>query len=208
MFFAKFNKSCLITYLGVIFGVLAIYTSLQNMACNVNKTLSYPLIFLILSGICDMFDGKFARACKRTDEEKAFGIQLDSLADTFCFLAVPIVFMLSLDMTEWYYVIVYVLFVLCGVSRLGYFNINADLDVATKVYQGLPVTSTAIIYPVLGLLSIIVSTDMLRIVYLIVTILTTILMVVKIRIPKFTNVWYIIMPILAAILIVLLMVIQ
>ncbi len=206
MFFAKFNKSCLVTYLGVIFGTLAMYSALQNMACNVNKTLSYPLIFLVLAGICDMFDGKFARACKRTDEEKAFGIQLDSLADTFCFLAIPVVFMLSLDMNEWYHVVTYALFILCGVSRLGYFNINADLDVATKVYQGLPVTSTSITYPVLGLLSICISTDALRIVYLVATILTAILMVVKIRIPKFTNIWYIIMPILAAILIVLLMV--
>ncbi len=206
MFFAKFNKSCLITYLGVIFGVLSIYSMYDNMACRCNYTLSYPLIFLVLAGICDMFDGKFARACKRTEEEKAFGIQLDSLADTFCFLAIPVIFMFSLDMHEWYHVVAYALFVLCGVSRLGYFNINADIDVATKVYQGLPVTSTAITFPVLGLLSIVISTDALRIVYLVATILTSILMVVKIKVPKFTDVWYIIMPILAAILITLLMV--
>lgn len=206
MFFAKFNKSCLITYFGVIFGVLAIYFAFSDMICRVNYNISYSLICLILAGICDMFDGKFARACKRTEEEKAFGIQLDSLADTFCFLAVPVVFMMSLDMNEWYHVIIYALFVLCGISRLGYFNINADLDKATKVYQGLPVTSTAITYPLLGLLSIVVSTDILRLIYLIATIATTILMVVKIKIPKFTGIWYKIIPILAAILITLLMV--
>lgn len=206
MFFAKFNKSCLITYFGVAFGTLSMYTAFRNMAYDVDYTLSYPLIFLILAGICDMFDGKFARACKRTEEEKAFGIQLDSLADTFCFLAVPVVFMLSFGMTEWYHVVSYALLVLCGVSRLGYFNINADLDVATKVYQGLPVTSTSITYPLLGLLSIVISTDALRIVYLIATLVTATLMVVKIKIPKFTGIWYKIIPVLAAILIILLMV--
>ena len=206
MFFAKFNKSCLITYLGVICGTLSIHFAFSHMVGQTTYTLSYSLICLILAGICDMFDGKFARACKRTEEEKAFGIQLDSLADTFCFLAVPVVFMLALGMNEWYHVVSYALFVLCGISRLGYFNINADLDVATKVYQGLPVTSTAITYPLLGLLSIVVSTDALRIIYLVATIVTTILMVVKIKIPKFTGIWYKIIPALAAILIILLMV--
>ena len=206
MFFAKFNKSCLITYLGITFGVMSMYLAFENMVCRDSYIIGYSLICLVLAGICDMFDGKFARACKRTDEEKAFGIELDSLADTFCFLAVPVVFMLCLGMNEWYHIVSYVLFVLCGVSRLGYFNINADLEQATKVYQGLPVTSTAISYPVFGLLSIVISTADLRIVYLIVTILTTILMVVNIKIPKFTGVWYKIIPVLAAILIAVLMV--
>ena len=38
------------------------------------------LCCLLASGVCDMFDGKIARTRKKsTDEEKRFGIQIDSL---------------------------------------------------------------------------------------------------------------------------------
>ena len=138
MFFAKINKSCLITYIGVLFGVLAMYFAFTKMAFSDVSYMRYSLVFLVLAGVCDMFDGKVARMCKRTKEEKEFGIQIDSLADTFCFLAVPVVFMMSLEMIHWWDVIVFTIFILCGVSRLGYFNIKADADTACKTYQGLP----------------------------------------------------------------------
>ena len=44
---------------------------------------------LLISGICDMFDGKVARKCKRNKKEKMFGIEIDSLADTVNFLLLP-----------------------------------------------------------------------------------------------------------------------
>ena len=206
MFFAKFNKSCLITYLGVMFGVLAMYFAFTKMAFSDIEYVRFSLACLVVAGVCDMFDGKFARACKRTEEEKEFGIQLDSLADTFCFLAVPVVFMMSLGMLAWWDVLAYVLLVLCGVSRLGYFNIKADLDKAVKTYKGLPVTSTAIIYPLLGLLHTVVSPCIFNLIYLGTTFLVAFLMVVNIKIPKLTGVWYKIIPVLAAILVGLLLI--
>ena len=46
----------------------------------------------MFSGFCDMFDGIVARTKKdRTDEEKRFGIQLDSLSDIVCFGVLPFV---------------------------------------------------------------------------------------------------------------------
>lgn len=40
------------------------------------------IICLALSGLFDMFDGKIARTKKnRTDDEKLFGVQIDSLCD-------------------------------------------------------------------------------------------------------------------------------
>ncbi|WP_263850158.1 CDP-alcohol phosphatidyltransferase family protein [Ligilactobacillus ruminis] len=46
-------------------------------------------VCLLLSGICDTFDGKIAQTKERTQHEKRFGIQLDSLADTVCFGVLP-----------------------------------------------------------------------------------------------------------------------
>ena len=176
MFIINLKKSVLVTFLGVIFAVISMYFAFIKMAfCEVSY-IRYSLVFLMLAGICDMFDGKVASMCKRTKEEKEFGIQIDSLADTVNFVVLPVVIMLSLGMTSIIDVVIYALFIICGISRLGYFNVNAKLDSPVKFYNGLPVTSTAIIYPVLGLLHGHIPEDVFSMVYLIATLLTAILL--------------------------------
>ena len=208
MFIIKLHKSTLITYLGVIFAVLSMYFAFTRMAFIEGSYLRLSLIFLVLSGICDMFDGKVARMCKRTQEEKEFGIQIDSLADTVNFVVLPVIIMISLGMTSVIDVIIYMLLILCGISRLGYFNVNASLDNPVKYYNGLPVTSTAIIYPVLGLLHGHIPENTFCQIYIIATLITAILFIAKIKIPKLKGSAYIIVPILAIILSVLLWVIR
>lgn len=208
MFIIKLHKSVLITYLGVIFAVLSMYFALTKIAFIEGSYLRLSLTFLILSGICDMFDGKVARMCKRTKEEKEFGIQIDSLADTVNFVVLPVIIMISLGMTSPLDIIIYMLFILCGISRLGYFNVNATLDNPVKYYNGLPVTSTAIIYPILGLLHGHISEEAFCLVYIIATLITAILFIAKIKIPKLKGSAYIIVPILALILTILLLVIR
>lgn len=208
MFIIKLKKSILVTYLGVIFGVISMYFAFSKMAFEEIPYLRYSLIFLILAGICDMFDGKVARMCKRSKDEKEFGIQIDSLADTVNFLCLPVVIMLSLGMYSLIDIIVYMIFILCGISRLAYFNTVADANNPVKFYNGLPVTSTAIIYPVLGLLHGSIPDNTFNIIYLIATILTALLFVLKIKVPKFKGNAYIIIPTLALILVILLLVIK
>ena len=207
MFLIKFNKSLLTTYLGVIFGVISMSFAFTKVAFEEGDYLSYSLIFLILAGICDMFDGKIARMIKdRTKEEKELGIQMDSLADTVNFVVLPVVIMLSLGMTSIIERIIYILFVICGISRLAVFNCNADLDVPVKNYTGLPVTSVAIIYPILGILHGIVPCDVFKAIYIITTFIVAILFVSKIKIPKFKKKAYIILPIIGIIVSILLVV--
>ena len=165
MFIIKFNKSVIITYLGVIFGIIAMYFAFSKMAFADVPYLRYSLIFLVLAGICDMFDGKVARMCKRSKQEKEFGIQIDSLADTINFLCLPVVIMISLGMYNIVHVLVYMVFILCGISRLAHFNTIADLNKPVKFYSGLPVTSTAIIYPVLGLFHGVVENNVFNLIY-------------------------------------------
>ena len=208
MFIVKIHKSVIVTYLGVIFATISMYFAFTKMAFSEISYLRYSLVFLILAGICDMFDGKVARMCKRTKEEKEFGIQIDSLADTVDFVVLPVVIMLSLGMNRIIDIVAYALLILCGVSRLGYFNVNASLDNPVKYYSGLPVTSTAIIWPLLGLLHGQVSECTFQTVYLVATFLTAALFVLKIKVPKLKGVAYYIVPILAAILVALLLVIK
>ena len=208
MFIVKIHKSVIVTYLGVIFATIAMYFAFTKMAFSDISYLRYSLAFLVLAGVCDMFDGKVARMCKRTKEEKEFGIQIDSLADTVDFVVLPVVIMLSLGMNSKIDIIAYTLLILCGISRLGYFNVNASMDNPVKYYNGLPVTSTAIIYPLLGLLHGQISETLFQNIYLGATFLTALLFVVKIKVPKLKGIAYVIVPILAAILVAVLLVIK
>ena len=100
-----------------------------------------------------MFDGRIARAKKnRTDTEKKFGIQIDSLCDVICFGVLPATIAYSFGMRAIYYIPTLILFVLGAVIRLAYFNVTEEerqskTDSARVYYEGLPVTSSALIIP-------------------------------------------------------------
>lgn len=113
---------------------------------------------LLFSGLCDMFDGMVARTKKdRTEEEKKFGIQLDSLADVICFGAFPAVMGYGLCINTPFWIpsiVVGVIYVLAAIIRLGYFNVTEEVrqqetKEKRKSYDGLPVTSAAILLPAL-----------------------------------------------------------
>ena len=87
---------------------------------------------LLLSGLCDMIDGPVARTRKRTETEKKFGIQIDSLCDLVSFGIQPAV--LVYFIAEYYSgrpvniiaLIVGLTFALCAVIRLAYFNVTEE----------------------------------------------------------------------------------
>ena len=65
MFIGKYNKSLIVTYIGVIFAILGMNFSLLG-------NLKYTMICMVIAGVCDLFDGKIARMCDRTEEKKRF----------------------------------------------------------------------------------------------------------------------------------------
>ena len=74
-----------------------------------------------------MFDGKIARTKKnRTEEEKCFGIQIDSLADIVCFGILPIVLGFKLGMYHIYGIAILLFYGLAGLIRLAYFNVMEE----------------------------------------------------------------------------------
>lgn len=200
MLIGKYNKSLIISYLGVTFAVVGMYYALT-------ANFKVSMIMLILAGVCDMFDGKIARMCKRDKDEELFGIQLDSLADTIDFVAFPIIFGLALGFNEWYHVVAYVLLAMCGIQRLCHFNvlvINKNDKGPVKFYSGLPVTSTSITYPLLWLISNYISCGLYQICYTILTYLTAILFVLNIKVPKLRGIAYPIVAVIAIVGIVML----
>ena len=70
----------------VVVTYISLVSSILGMFCAIDGKLPLAVFCLAFSGLCDMFDGKIARTKKnRTDDEKSFGIQIDSLCDIVCF---------------------------------------------------------------------------------------------------------------------------
>lgn len=140
LFIGYYNRSVILTYIGVSAGLLSIILS-------TNHQFKYAAILIIISGICDLFDGWIARKVKRTSNEKLFGIEIDSLCDTVSFCLAPVLFFYMLSYSGWYFVLIYVALLIAGITRLAYFSVNAKMDGAKGYYLGLPVTFTALIAP-------------------------------------------------------------
>lgn len=151
MFIGEWNKSVILTYIGMAFAVLGIYFVQQDMIYR-------AFACLIVAGVCDLFDGAVARKCKRNENQKLFGIQLDSLVDVMSFLALPIVICMGIGMNKWYHMIFLIAFGICGIARLAFFNVVSESsDGPVSYYRGLPVTYTALILPVVYLLAFVVE---------------------------------------------------
>lgn len=200
MFIGKYNKSVILTYIGLISAIVGIYFAFYDM-------LSYSMICLIISGICDLFDGKIARICKRSEEEKEFGVQIDSLVDTIAFLALPCCIGLKIlsDMPK-VLNIVFVLYMLAGVIRLAWFNMNANKDEAVKYYTGLPVTYVALIIPLVYVVSLICKL-FTSYIYLGIYLIIGLAFILNIKMVKPKGIWYILFAILAIAVITLIIMI-
>ena len=80
------------------------------------------VLFVVCGGICDMFDGRVARA---TNSGSEFGEQLDSLVDAISFGLAPamITYFAVLRHEGWSWILVF-FFCACAVLRLARFNIT------------------------------------------------------------------------------------
>ena len=200
MFIGKWNKSVILTYIGLavsIFGILICFN-------NNEKSIGFAMSCLIIAGICDLFDGQLARKCKRTEQEKNFGIELDSLVDAIDFIALPIAIFLRLQMNTWYHYIIMVIFAICGIARLAYFNIMVeDNNKPVKYYMGLPVTYTALIFPVFYLLKYILPLNIFSIIYTVLIAIVAVLNIINIKIIKPKGMAYLVFSLLAIIMLIL-----
>ena len=143
----------------VILTYLSAVSSVIGMTFVMNGKIKYAIFCLMFSGAFDLFDGKIARTKKnRTEHEKTFGIQIDSLCDIVCFCMFPamINFYVSNHTCEIYSMITSSAIVVAGIIRLGFFNVmeqdrQKETSENRKMYRGLPVTSVAVILPLIYL---------------------------------------------------------
>ncbi|MDE6519303.1 MAG: CDP-alcohol phosphatidyltransferase family protein [Ruminococcus sp.] len=148
-----YSYTVILTYMGLASAIAGIFFAGGLYGDIPHPT--YAIVCLMISGLCDMFDGKVARTKKnRTDDEKNFGIQIDSLCDAICFGVLPSVIGYSVGLNTLADLPFLILFPLCAVIRLAYFNVTEEsrqkkTSEVRKVYEGLPVTSVALIFPLI-----------------------------------------------------------
>lgn len=203
-----YNYTVILTYISLCSAVTGIFTAIAGTG--------HPFIAtccLLLSGFCDAFDGIVARSKKdRTEQEKKFGIQIDSLVDLIAFGVLPCAigyacymshvgkgFILSEKWTAFkiladnklaIYFIVFCIFILAGLIRLAYFNVmeeerQSKTSEKRKYYEGIPITTSCLIFPTIMLIQYIVG-DAFDIspYYVLALLITAFLFVSKVHIRK------------------------
>lgn len=202
-FIGCFNKSVYLTYLGVFFTLSGIFNLLKiNPIESINR-IDIAIIYMMLAGICDLFDGFIARKCKRNETQKQFGIQIDSLADVISFVIYPIILLFFLLDKKYYNIYLYlsIFYIITGITRLAWFNIKTSRN---NYYQGLPVTYISLIIPILYTINSYIVINFWDILICLVYIITSFLFILDIKIKKPKGIWYILFSLLAITLIVLL----
>lgn len=150
-FIGFYDYTVILTYMSLVSAVLGMILAHKG-------TFWAAMLCLFLSGFCDAFDGKVARTKKnRTDDEKAFGIQLDSLCDVVSFGVAPAFTLYCMGVNSILGIAILCIYCVCAVIRLAFFNVQESKrqqveSGANKYYRGLPVTTSAIIFPAFYLL--------------------------------------------------------
>lgn len=176
-----YNRSVIATYISLVCSIVGISFALVG-----NMLPAFCCI--MVCGMLDMVDGPIARRCKRTEDEKSFGIQIDSLCDVVCFGAQAAVICLKMAGVTWYSAIIAGLFVLTGVIRLGFFNVQEMNRVKIdpghrKTYDGLPITTSCMILPLVAVIDIAIK-PACGWIYIVAMAITGFFYIAPIQIPK------------------------
>lgn len=181
-----YNYSVILTYVSLL-------SSVFGMTQAIHGRFKTAIFCLALSGLCDMFDGKIARAMKkRTEDEKSFGIQIDSLCDMVCFGVFPAMICYLLGVRGVIGMIVIAIYCTNSVIRLAYFNVmeakNALVsEDGEKFYKGLPITSMAVVLPLVFMVQFFIPDYAFRICLYAALLIVGILFVVDFKLKKPKN---------------------
>lgn len=180
-----YDYTVILTYISLFSGVAGIRFAFEG-----NHKMA--ICCLLFSGICDLFDGAVARTKKnRTQDEKNFGIQLDSLCDLVCFGVLPAAFLYTSGVNTWYGQLMLLFYVLCALIRLAFFNVleikrQQSEDGCAKSYRGLPVTSAAIVFPCFySLGAVVIPPSAMLVIHYILPVAMGFLFIADFSVPKF-----------------------
>ena len=177
-----YDGANLLTLAGLLCGVLAIYLIARGFY-------TAAMIALLWALFCDWFDGPLARrTSRRTAEHRAFGAQLDSLADMVSSGVAPAVLLLGVGDLRPSFLPGAFLLVLAGAIRLAHFSVFGLDD--QRAYRGLPIdTNIVVVTAVFALHSSLSGETFSWLLYAVVVVLA-VMNVAPFRSPKLVGGWY------------------
>ncbi len=156
-----------------------------GMILAINNHIITAVSCLILSGICDAFDGILARRRENTKDQTTYGEELDSLSDMIAFGILPVIITICDGINKIWFYPIFIFYVLCGLIRLAYFNMLAQKEDTDKSYFiGIPITSITIIYPIFYIAFRLTKVCFSEYIMLGMLFITGIFYVVKIKVKK------------------------
>lgn len=199
-----YDYTVILTYLSLLSAGAGILVALSGYGHPY-----FGCFFLLFCGLCDAFDGKVARTKKnRSSVSKNYGIEIDSLSDLLAFGALPACIGAALirrstdlgsafaaspnawqaNAVNFVLHAVLVLYILAAMIRLAYYNVTEQERQTAepgerKYYLGLPVTSSALIFPTVLLLQYILPAD-ITMFYIAAILLTAFLFLLRFQIKK------------------------
>ncbi len=184
-FIGFYDYTVWLTYLSLVFALSGIIQASRG-------NFVFAVLCIIGSGICDMFDGIVARTKKnRTQDQKNFGIQIDSLVDVIAFGVTPACVFYFHGVDSWLGIIILMFYVTCGVIRLAFFNVletrrQADPNESACLshFRGLPITFSAVITPLACAIAWLLPEDVSAIIYHVVPLIMGFFFVLDVKIPK------------------------
>ncbi len=156
--------------------------------------LALAAVALMVSGVCDLFDGFVARRLNRSQQQQLFGSRLDSIVDgcSFGFAPLVLIYRAGLD-GPWELPVLFV-FASCVVWRLAFFDVIGLQGGGKQSYFiGLPVTYVSVFIP-LTFLAGFGGQAWLRAGVLLVTLALSAAMISTVPIRKPSGIFYLLFP--------------
>ena len=186
-FIGYYDRSVALTYASIV-------SAVAGMTLAAHGNARHALVALVVSGACDSFDGAVARRFDRDDQQKAFGVQLDSLADAIAFLALPAMILVTVGNQHLLAMAVAAFYAVLGVVRLAWFNVTTEDS--PGVFHGLPVTQVSLTIPLITLITGLFSDKAIYPVLLVLYPIIGILFVTDFTLPKPRGWWLVLFGVL------------
>ena len=177
---------------GLLCAVLGIYYAILG---------NFPIaiIGVLWAVLFDWADGIIARQIKgRTEKQKTFGVQLDSLIDIVSFGVFPAIFLLSYSKFSPWFLPGAFLIIAASVMRLSYFNIYGLID--DKTYMGMALDNNVIILAFVFLFEGFFNYTVFSIILYAILMVFLILNLAPVRTPKFAGKWFYVLIVYTVIL--------
>ncbi len=174
-----YNLANFVTLTGLVCAVLSCF-----IAASGNLFLS--MLCLSFAALCDATDGRIARANpSSTKRSRFYGVQLDSLCDMVSFGVVPCMIAYQMGYNGIIDILLYLLFGVCGATRLANFNTEAAVDSADlkmNHFTGVPIPFSAMMLPLLAIVHMLAGhlSLLFRLAFLVVGVGY----ILRVRIPK------------------------